>query len=295
LVLLLPVTACALLLLLAARISAHRDVGTGLLAARDTAEPRLRLLSSPTAQALRSERASLIAWMSGIGVFALILGLVSASISEAGISPSVREQIAKLGAGSIATPTGYLALVFIFFILAVSLFACAQVGAARHEEAEQQLETLLSQPVGRHGWLAGRLALAVAGVAALSFLAGLLTWSGAAAAGVNISLARMLEAGANCLPVALLFLGVAVLAYAIVPRASSGIAYGLVTLSFLWQLVGSLLAVPQWLVELTPFAQVGLVPTHAFRGEAAAVMVAIGLLAAGAALVLFRRRDLLSA
>jgi ABC-2 type transport system permease protein len=295
LVLLLPAGASALLLLLAARISASRDVGTGLLATRDTAEPRLRLLSSPTAQALRSERVSLIAWIGGIGVFALILGLVSASVSEAGISSSVREQIAKLGAGSIATPSGYLALVFIFFILAVSLFACAQVGAARHEEAEQQLETLLSLPVSRQRWLAGRLALAVAGIAALSFAAGLLTWAGATSQGVSISLARMLEAGANCLPVALLFLGIAALAYAIVPRASAGIAYGLVTLSFLWQLVGSLLAVPKWLVELTPFAHVGLVPTEAFRGEAAAIMVAIGFLGAGAALLLFRRRDLLSA
>jgi ABC-2 type transport system permease protein len=62
----------------------------------------------------------------------------------------------------------------------------------------------------------------------------------------------------------------------------------------LWQLVGSLLAVPKWLVELTPFAHVGLVPTEAFRGGAAAVMVAIGLLGAGAALLQFRRRDLLS-
>jgi hypothetical protein len=35
----------------------------------------------------------------------------------------------------------------------------------------------------------------------------------------------MLEAGANCLPVALLFLGVATLAYAVAPRASAGIAY----------------------------------------------------------------------
>src|SRR5262249_37739276 len=62
-VLLLPVAASAALLVLAARISAVRDVGTGVLVARDTAEPRLRLLSSPTAQALRSERASLLAWI----------------------------------------------------------------------------------------------------------------------------------------------------------------------------------------------------------------------------------------
>ena len=38
----------------------------------------------------------------------------------------------------------------------------------------------------------------------------------------------MLEAGLNCIPVALVFLGLAVLAYAVLPRVSSGIAYGLV-------------------------------------------------------------------
>jgi ABC-2 type transport system permease protein len=228
-------------------------------------------------------------------VFAVILGLVSTSVSSAGISANVRKEIAKLGSGSIATPTGYLAFVFIFFILAVSLFACAQIGGARQEESDQQLETLLSLPVSRYRWLGGRLVLAIAGAAALSLLAGLFTWAGAASQGAGVSLARMLEAGANCLPVALLFLGIAALAYAIAPRASAGIAYGLVTLSFLWQLVGSLLAVPNWLVELTPFAHVGLVPTQAFRVGAAAVMVALGVLAGLAALALFRRRDLLGA
>ena len=51
---------------------------------------------------------------------------------------------------------------FIFFILAVSLFVCAQIGAARQEEADERLETLLALPVGRSGWLGGRLLLAVA-------------------------------------------------------------------------------------------------------------------------------------
>jgi polyether ionophore transport system permease protein len=121
----------------------------------------------------------------------------------------------------------------------------------------------------------------------------LFTWAGAASAGVDISLGHMLEAGANCLPVSLLFLGLAALAYAVVPRASVGVAYGLVTLAFVWQLVGSLVGVPDWLVDVTPFAHVGLVPTQSFRIGAAAVMVAIGVASATAALALFRRRDLL--
>jgi ABC-2 type transport system permease protein len=59
-VLVLPVVATLLLIAAAARIAATRDIGTGSLPARDTAEPRLALLSSPTAQALRTERAGLI-------------------------------------------------------------------------------------------------------------------------------------------------------------------------------------------------------------------------------------------
>lgn len=292
LVLALAAATTVVLAAIAARIAASRDIGTGVLPARDSAKPDLRLLGSPTAQALRGERGSLIAWAGGVGVFGLILGMLSASISSAGISKSMREELAKLGSGSIATPSGYIAFVFLFFILVVSLFVCAQIAAVRREEAEQRLETLLALPVGRRRWLAGRLGLASAVAVGLSLLAAVLTWAGARSQGVSISLAKMLEAGVNCLPVALLFLGLAALAYALVPRASAGIAYGLVTAAFLWQLVGSLLGVSKWLVELTPFAHVGLVPTQAFRIGSAAIMLAVGLIAALAALEVFRRRDL---
>ena len=292
LVLLLPVAASALLLAAAALIAARRDVGTGLLSARDRSRPRLALLSSPTAAALRGQRATLIVWAAGVGCFALILGVISNSVSSAGISKSIRREIAKLGSGSITTPSGYLAFIFIFFILAISLLGCAQVGAARHEEAELRLDTLLALPVSRGRWLGGRLVLAAVAAAVISLDAGLLAWLGAASQGVHISLPRMLEAGVNCLPVALLFLGLAALAYAVVPRASAGIAYGLVAVAFLWQLVGSLIGAPRWLVDLTPFANVGLVPVQSFRTGAAAIMLAIAALAALAALWAFRRRDL---
>ena len=115
--------------------------------------------------------------------------------------------------------------------------------------------------------------LAVGGATAISLTAGLLTWAGAESGGVRISLAGMLEAGLNCLPVALMFLGIAALAYAIVPRASGGLSYGLVTVAFLWDLFGSLLSVPKWLVQATPFAHVGLVPAQPFRAGAAVIML----------------------
>ncbi len=292
LALLLPLGASALLLTAAAKIYAGRDVGTGVLPARDSASPRLRLLSSPLAQGLRSERGTILAWLLSVGGFAFILGAVSTSITSADISASMEREIAKLGGGSITTPTGYMAFVFVFFILVLSLFACAQIASARHEEADERLETLLALPVSRRGWLGGRLALAAGMSLALALAASFFSWAGAASQGSDISLARMLEASANCMPVTLLFLGIAALLFALVPRASGGIAYGAVTVAFLWQLTGALLSAPKWALELTPFAHVGLVPAQPFRAGAAVIMLAIAAVSALAAAWIFQRRDL---
>jgi len=177
-------------------------------------------------------------------------------------------------------------------VLVISLFACSQVGAARREEADQQLETILALPVGRSRWLGGRLVLGAFGCAALAIVAGVFSWAGATAQSAGVSLGDLLEAGLNCLPAALLFLGVGALAYAVFPRAGSAIAYGIVTVAYLWDLLGSLLGAPQWLVDLTPFRHVGLVPAQPFRGGAALAMLAIGAATGVAALAAFRRRDL---
>ena len=93
----------------------------------------------------------------------------------------------------------------------------------------------------------------------------------------------------------MLFLGLAALAYGLLPRASSGIAYGLVVLAFLWQLFGALLGAPKWLVDATPFEHVGLVPATAFRPVSAVVMLVLGVLAGAAGVVAFRRRDIVGA
>lgn len=294
-VLLLPAGVGALLLVASGAIAVGRDVGQGLLRAGDSAAPRLHLLSSPTAQALRGERGSFAAWLIGTGFFALIVGLLSNSFSSGGISSSLRRQLQKLGGASITTPSGALGFYFLFFVLAISLFACSQIAAARREEADQRLETLLALPIARHAWLAGRLALTTAGAAALALTAGVLAWAGATTQGADVSLARLLEAGANCLPAALLFLALGSLAFAALPRAATGIAYGLVGVAFVWELFGALLGAPAWTLGLSPFHQVGLVPAQPFKATAAILMLAVAAAAMLAAGWVFRRRDLVGA
>ena len=218
--------------------------------------------------------------------------MISKSISSADVPVTLRRELEKLGSGSILTPSGYMAFVFLFFLIIVCLFSCAQIGAARREEADGELETLLALSVGRVRWLGSRLGLATVAATVLALWTGALAWAGAAAAGADVSFSQMLGAGANCLPSALLFLGLATLAYALVPRAGVAISYGVVTVAFLWQLFGALLGAPSWLVDVSPFAHVGLVPTQPFRTVAAVVMLAVGAAMAAAALAVFRQRDL---
>lgn len=105
----------------------------------------------------------------------------------------------------------------------------------------------------------------------------------------------MLGAGANCLPAALLFLGLGTFAFAAVSRAGAGIAYGLVSVAYVWELVGAILGAPAWTLALSPFRQVGLVPARPFKATAAVIMLALAAAAALAATRIFERRDLTGA
>lgn len=295
LVLLAPIALGIALLLVATRLERHRDIGSGLLAARERSVPRLALLSSATAQALRGERAGLSAWLGGIAAGGFVVGVIAKSTKSAGLSPRLLREMEKLGTGPITTPSGYVGLTFLVFVLVIPLFAVSQVSALRREEAEQELETLLALPLGRYRWLGGRIVLALAGLTAISLTVALITWAGVEASGTSIPLAHMLEAGANCLVMGVLFLGIAILCYGFLPRAATAITYAALVLSFVWQLFGSILSLPHWSLNVTPFAHLGLAPAQPFRATPDLLLVAIGLACALAGAAGFRRRDLTEA
>ncbi|MFT3863354.1 MAG: hypothetical protein QM729_03710 [Solirubrobacterales bacterium] len=283
----------AVLLVAAAAIARRRDVGTGVFSSSDSAAPRLGLLSSAGAQSLRGEYGTLLGWALGIGLFAVVVGLLADTFEPRSLSSSLRESIHRVGGASLTTPTGALGFYFLIFVFAISLFVGGQVSVARHEESASRLETLFALPLGRRRWLLERLAVAVGAAAALALPAAVLAWAAARATGADVSLPRLLEAGLNCLPAALLFLGIVTLAYAFVPRATSLVAYGLTSVAFCWYLFGALLGAPQWTLDLSPFQHVGLVPAQAFKLPEALAMVAGGVLATLIALAGFRERDIL--
>jgi len=80
------------------------------------------------------------------------------------------------------------------------------------------------------------------------------------------------------------------------PSAGTAAIFGLTRGAMRWRpIAGWRLGLPSWLLGLSPFHQIGLVPAAPFRAGPAAAMLAIGLGAGAAAVALFRRRDLAGA
>ena len=69
----------------------------------------------------------------------------------------------------------------------------------------------------------------------------------------------------------------------------------MVGVAFSWEVFGALLDAPEWLLAVSPFHDVGLVPGEPFEAAAAAIMLGLAALAAAAAVWIFERRDLAGA
>jgi ABC-2 type transport system permease protein len=286
-VLLLFLAAGAALAAAAVAVARRRDVGSSVLHGRAVTRSRLGLLGSPSQAALRAEVPTLVAWVVSAGLFAFGLGAFAHSVAE-----EIRKADIHTYGLSISTATGYLAVVFALFALVVTLYAVSHIGGMRDEEATGRLETLFALPVARRGWIGGRLAIAAATTTALALMLGVCAWAGATATRSGVGLAGLLEAGANCVAVSLLFLALGALLFAWVPRPSPGAAFGLVGVAFLWELVGGLIGAPRWLMTISPFHHVTQVPAAAVDRRGTIVMLAAALVAGVAAVERFARRDL---
>ena len=211
----------------------------GLLPARDSARPAAApALLADGAGAARASAAACSPGLVGIGRLRVHPRRRSRRASPPATSRRAsQERLAKLGGGSIVTPAGVLGFYFLFFVLAISLFACARSArrATRRPTSSSRRcwRSRSAAPLARRPAAAGARPSAVA-----LLVAGFFAWAGAAAAGRRHRSRRAARGrrstacrSRSCSS------GSAALAYAVVPAREPGIAYGLVTVAFLWQLV----------------------------------------------------------
>jgi ABC-2 type transport system permease protein len=277
----------------AVALAGVRDVGTGLLAARDSAPPRTGLLARPVGLAVRLERATWLSWTVALATMSFFFALVASAIATTS-SDALEDAFVRLG----ARHGGLEAYLGIFYLILGAALACAaagQVAATRDEESQGHAGTLLVRPVGRLAWLTGRLLVSAVAIVGLALITGAVGWAGTASQHTGVSLPRMMAAGLNTVPAAIAVLGVGTLAHGLAPRRATTIAYGLVAWSFVVQLLGTVGTDSRLLLDLSLFHHVALVPAAPFRATGAGALLGLAAAGALAGALVFRHRDVAEA
>jgi len=282
----------AVLVALAAyALVARRDHGAGLLAqrpGRPGASPRL---ATPFALAVRLHRGMLTGWLVGIALGGLVLGSIASQVGDFVDTPQAREMIMKLG-GERGLTDAFLSAEMGILALAVSAYGISAALRLRSEETVGHLEPVLATRIGRLRWAWSHVAVALAGTTALMVTVGLFAGFAHGAAVSDFGqLGRVLVAALAQLPAVWVLTGITVAVFGLAPGLVMAGWGALVAFLVLGQL-GSVLNLPQWMMDLSPFTHSPKLPGGELSATplimltaVAAVLVAIGLSA-------FRRRDI---
>jgi len=291
-----------LLILLAAAVvlagaafaaAGRRDVRGGLVMAASGRRPRLGLLSSVEAFAVRRVLRPLTGWALGIGSYYLLIGFTALSVTDfLADNPALADEAARAGFTGLGAVEGFTATLFALLALPVGGFTAVRMSAFVAAETGRHLTLLSAQPVSRLRLLAAEVAASTGGAVALVSLAGVAAWAGIAATGGDLGLLAALHGAWNTLPIVLLSLGAAVLATGWVPRAAVIAGSLPATGGFLLLVIADSVSAPGWVREISPFAHLASVPLSAADWTATSVMTALAVALAVAGAVGYQRRDL---
>jgi ABC-2 type transport system permease protein len=281
--------ATVVLLAVAYALLERRDDGAGVIAPRPGPPTASPALVRPTGLAVRLLRGALLGWAVGLFLGGLSIGLTAQDAdSLVGDSPEVDELFAQT-AGSLVD--NYLAISLLSMALIGTGFAIQAVLRMRSEETAGRLEPLLATALARPRWAAGYVAVAALGTVVILAASGL--GAGIADAANTGDLARvplLVGSSVAIAPAVWVLIGVAVALFGLVPRAAAA-AWGTLAACYLAAFLGPLLGLPDWVMDLSPFTHVPLLPAASFDAVPLLVLTAVaaGFVAVG--LVAFRRRN----
>lgn len=273
----------------------HRDTAGAFVALSDRRAAHLRGLGGPVAFAWRQNRGVLLSWAIGLGAWAWVVGgLLGSMLDFMAADEAYQRVLDAMGLSELLTPAGFVGMLSVLMGVGFSLYAAWRVAAARTEEGTGRLDAVLARPVTRHRWLLGHLGITVVAIALLAVVTGTATWLGALLTDSDLALWSSLSSTLNQIPVALLFVGVATLVLGVAPRLTLVLPAALVGAGYVVELIGPALEWPSWVMNLSPFHHLALVPAESFLVIPALALVSLAVLAAAIGVVAFDRRDLVA-
>ncbi|MEO5919278.1 MAG: ABC transporter permease subunit [Candidatus Limnocylindrales bacterium] len=257
--------------------------------------PALRLgVAGPFTRSYFERVPAAIAWGLGIGLYGLVLATSADEfVAQLSSIPEVQTMIARLFPDAdILSTGGFLQLAFFSeAIIMVALAAAAFVGGWASDEGERRLEIVLGAPISRVGYaLKSGLGVYLA-IATLILFADLGVILGAAIqgeSGLDIAIGVSVL-GAYGMAIAGVGLAVGGLTR---PSIAAPVTIGLGFAFYLLDLLGSILRLPDWIVDLSLNQHLGTPILGNFDGFGLVLCAVMAIGGLGLSAIGMQRRDI---
>ena len=275
-------------------LEAHRDVGPGMVAPASGPAHAGAGLRSSIGLAWRLQRTIVISWLLG----AIVMGAAFGSIGESAEDVFAENEQLTAVLQRLSPGAGVIELYFTFVMAFVGIAAAGYTVQAllrmRAEEVSGRLEPVLATAVGRRRWMAGHVGMTAAATTVILLAAGLaggLTY-GSMTGRWAFGAGNMLAAAAVQVPAVLALGGFVLAVFGLVPRLAGSVAWAALAAALVMGQLGAVLDLPQWVLDISPFTHVPLVPAEPFTATPVAWLTVVALALGGLGFAAFRRRDL---
>jgi ABC-2 type transport system permease protein len=287
-ILLLYVGTALALVVMARLLSDRRDLGSGLVASRPGPANGSPRLSDAVALAIRVHTPMVIGWTVAVAVMGAVFGAISPSFDNLD-SQSMQDLMQRIGGegafrdallGAVASMTG----------LIVTCFAVAVVGHGGSDEHDGRTEQVLATATSRARAFLATLVVGILGATWLLLVAGV-----ALAVGVGNdsthSFGRLAGSTLAQGPAMWATTALAVLCFAWRSQWAV-LGWGVVVLFATFGVIGELLGLPQWMLDVSPYSHAPRMPLEDFRFGPALVLSAIAAVLLAASWLRYRSRDI---
>jgi ABC-2 type transport system permease protein len=293
-VLALPLAVFAAGAWLAFSLADRRDHGAGMFPGRPGRPAASGALRGPFTLAWRLQWPALAGWAAGYALMFAVCGVAAKGIGQlVGTSSALNKEFTRIG-GQSAIVNAYLAALMLLAGLAAAAYGVSAVLRLHAEEAAGTADPVLAGSAGRTRWGLSHLVVACTGTALLLAVAGVATGLGygLAAGGAGGETARMLAAGLARWPAATVIVGVAALAFGVVPDACAAVAWTVVGLTVALSIFGPALQLSHWTLDVSPFTHAPKLPGGTVTATPLILLTVIALTLCACGLTALRRRDI---
>jgi ABC-2 type transport system permease protein len=288
-VLVLYVALAALLLGVAEVLRSHRDLGSGLVAARPGRAEGSPRLSNAIALGVRVHTPMLVAWTAAMVTTGVILGSIAPQVGDLLDSPSARRMMQRLGGLGVVQDTLFAAELSVVAVV-VSCFAVIVVAHGAADEHDGRTEQVLATGTSRTYAFVAMSTVAIVGTGWLLLVTGLAVTVAYGAAG-GAPLGGLLLSALAQAPAVWLMTALAAVCFAI--RSGWAVAaWGLLIAFVTLGQVGELLQLPARALDLSPYTHVPRMPVEDFTWAPELLLTVLAAVLLLVATARYRLRDI---